>query len=114
MVTVYESYAQFRFYRPKARTVSVAGDFNGWRSGELRMVAAGDGYWVAAVRLPPGRYAFRYCADGEWFCDFAAFGVEPGPFGWNSVLRVPPRVADTADRAPALRLRRAPERQTAA
>jgi len=55
------------------------------------MVRRGDGYWIARMRLPAGEFKFRYCADGEWFTDFAAFGVEPGRFGMDSVLLVPPR-----------------------
>ena len=44
---------------------------------------------IAAINLPPGSYRFRYWADGQWFCDYAAFGVEPGPFGLDSVVRIP-------------------------
>ena len=48
-----------------------------------------DGYWRAQLALPSGEFRFRYCADGAWFTDFAAFGVEPGGFGLDSVIRVP-------------------------
>jgi hypothetical protein len=47
------------------------------------------GYWRAIVELPAGEFKFRYCADGEWFTDYAAFGVEPGRFGMDSIVRVP-------------------------
>jgi hypothetical protein len=53
------------------------------------MVRGAHGYWIARMRLPAGEFKFRYCADGEWFTDFAAFGVEPGRFGLDSILRVP-------------------------
>jgi hypothetical protein len=36
-----------------------------------------------------GEFRFRYCADGEWYADYAAFGVEPGRFGMDSIVRVP-------------------------
>jgi 1,4-alpha-glucan branching enzyme len=105
MVTVHEEYAQFRFFRPHARHVALAGDFNHWRTDNLRMVSSGDGYWVAAVRLSPGSHRFRYYCDGEWFCDFAAFGIEPGPFGWNAVVRIPKSAAkDGAALTPKRRL----------
>jgi len=55
------------------------------------MVRSRDGYWTARMKLPPGEFRFRYCADGEWFADYAAFGVEPGRFGMDSVVRVPAR-----------------------
>lgn len=88
MVTVQGNYVQFRFFRPQARQVHLVGDFNGWADGELPMVRSGDGYWLAVVRLPYGSYRFRYRADGEWFTDFAAFGVEYGPMGIDSIVHV--------------------------
>lgn len=90
MVTVNEDgYAEFHFFRPNAANVFVAGDFNEWRTDQLKMVSAGDGYWVLKLRLPAGDHRFRYVADGAWYTDFAAFGVEPGQFGMQAVLRVP-------------------------
>ena len=40
------------------------------------------------MKLPPGEFRFRYCADGVWYTDYAAFGVEPGQFGMDSVVYV--------------------------
>ena len=78
----------FRLYRPRARRVALAGDFNGWDANSLLMKPRGGGWWTCRVRLAPGVYQFRYCADGEWLPDYAAFGLTPGPFGWNSVVCV--------------------------
>ncbi len=89
MVKVEGDWVIFSFYRPQAARVHLAGDFNDWRSRELPMVRAADGYWTARLRLPAGDFKFRYCADGEWFTDYAAFGVEPGRFGLDSIVRVP-------------------------
>ena len=92
MVTVNEDgYTEFHFFRPNAANVFVAGDFNEWRTDQLKMLSAGQGYWVLKLRLPAGDYRFRYVADGAWYTDFAAFGVEPGQFGMHAVLRVPQR-----------------------
>jgi len=91
MVRFEGDFVEFIFYRPGASRVHLAGDFNDWRDGELPMVRKSDGYWHARMRLPSGEWKFRYCADGEWFTDFAAFGVEMGQFGMDSILRVPPR-----------------------
>ena len=41
------------------------------------------------MKLPAGEFRFRYCADGMWFADYAAFGVEPGRFGLDSIVLVP-------------------------
>ncbi|MGA2265852.1 MAG: hypothetical protein ABSH10_05415 [Phycisphaerae bacterium] len=89
MVRIDGEWVEFRFFRPGAREVHLAGDFNHWRKGEMPMVRAEEGYWSARLRLPAGEFRFRYCADGEWFTDFAAFGVEPGRFGLDSIVRVP-------------------------
>ena len=89
MVEVKHGWAKFRFYNPQAHRVSLAGDFNGWSTDRLPMVRSPEGYWKAKVHLPTGTFRFRYCADGHWFTDFAAFGVEPGPYGPVSVVWVP-------------------------
>lgn len=91
MVTITDDWAEFAFFRPQAESVYLIGDFNGWRFDELAMVRNGDGYWSLKLRLPPGEFKFRYYADGQWFTDYAAFGVEPGPFGLDSLVRIPPR-----------------------
>ena len=89
MVTVRGQWVEFSFFRPNANEVHLAGEFNKWKKGDLPMVSTGNGYWRAKVRLPAGEFRFRYCADGEWFTDYAAFGVEPSPFGLDSVVRIP-------------------------
>lgn len=92
MVTVSGDWAEFRFYRPQASRVYLAGDFNGWNAQQLPMVRNSEGYWFARLRLPQGEFKFRYCADGQWFADYAAFGVEHGSFGLNSIVRIAPFV----------------------
>lgn len=89
MVAVRDNLVEFRFYRPQAGCVYLVGDFNHWRPGQIPMRRSADGYWTATVRLPAGTYRFRYVCDGEWFTDYAAFGVEQGPFGMDSVILVP-------------------------
>jgi len=97
MVAINGNVVEFRFFRPEARSVKVAGDFNGWRLDELPMTRSPDGYWRASKRLPPGVFRFRYCADGQWFPDYAAFGLEEGPYGFDSVLVVGPPAPSTVD-----------------
>jgi 1,4-alpha-glucan branching enzyme len=79
---------QFSFYRPYAQSVNVVGDFNGWHESSLPMVRDRRGWWRYELRLSPGYYQFRYRCDGQWFTDYAAFGVEHSPYGLNSVLKV--------------------------
>ena len=88
MVTVTDGCVEFVFFRPQAGHVEVVGDFNDWRQGELAMQPTGDGHWRASLNLPAGVFRFRYRADGEWFTDYAAFGIEPGEYGMDSIVRV--------------------------
>lgn len=97
MVTVSENTARFRFFRPGAKSVEVVGDFNNWHLGQIRMRPEGHGYWLVDLVMPPGCYQFRYRADGQWFTDYAAYGIVQGPLGVNSVVRIAARpVAATA------------------
>lgn len=96
---------EFRFYRPGAGGVGLAGDFrpNGWHQ-PLRMEPDGDGgWWVARVTLGPGEYRFRYVADDTWYTDFASNGIELNEFGWDSLLYVPER-AEHRTKAASLRV----------
>ena len=86
-----EGGVEFTFFRPGAQQVTIAGDFNAWQTN-FAMTRTADGRWRSRLQLAPGIYQFRYCADGEWYNDYAAFGLEHGPFGLNSVAKVdPPR-----------------------
>ena len=88
MVNTKGNQVEFIFYRPQADRVELIGDFNDWRPGELQMKQQEKGYWKAVLRLPAGTYKFRYRADGQWYADYAAFGLEYGPFGPDAILRV--------------------------
>jgi 1,4-alpha-glucan branching enzyme len=81
---------EFRFFRPGASHVKLAGDFNYWQHEATPMSTVNDGWWRCELSLDPGVYQFKYWADGKWFNDYASFGLERGPFGWNSVVVVEP------------------------
>jgi 1,4-alpha-glucan branching enzyme len=87
---------EFRFYRPEAMDVKVLGTFNEWNGDSIILRAEGDGWWGTIASLEAGDYRFRYWADGEWYTDFAAYGVELTEFGWNSVLFVPETMSGSA------------------
>jgi 1,4-alpha-glucan branching enzyme len=80
---------EFRFFRPHSASAGVAGDFNGWHADRLPMQPQGNGWWTARATFPPGEYRFRYNIDGHWFTDYASYGVERGPLGYNSMLIIP-------------------------
>ena len=89
MVTVTDNGVRFRFFRPKAQNVHVVGEFNEWQNDRTPMTQTDDGHWELDMDLPEGTFKFRYLADGQWYTDFAAFGVEPAESGMDSILRVP-------------------------
>lgn len=116
MVTIREDgHVEFRFYRPDAHTMHIAGDFDAW-AGSVAMRSAGRGWWIFDARLPAGEYRFRYVArmadagDRQWFTDYAAFGVEQADHrgaagaGYNSVLIVPEIEAAIEQEEPMLEL----------
>jgi 1,4-alpha-glucan branching enzyme len=59
----------FRFDRPAAKAVSVAGDFNGWDVEVHPMRREPSGVWIKIMFLRPGRYEYRFYADGRWCND---------------------------------------------
>ncbi len=80
---------EFRFYRPDASDVRIAGDFNQWDRSSLVMQHDGNGWWTTTAEINSGDHRFRYCADGKWYTDYAANGVEQSKLGWNSIVSVP-------------------------
>ena len=79
----------FRFHRPGALSVFLAGDFNDWDKAAFPMRQEPDGDWCCELQLPEGVYQFRYYADGEWCTDFPARGIAWAPFGCNTVVVSP-------------------------
>ncbi|MHC4445715.1 MAG: glycogen-binding domain-containing protein [Planctomycetota bacterium] len=90
---------EFRFFRPKVQQVSLAGDFNDWQTCFF-MTRDTEGWWRCRLKLAPGLYEFRYSADGQWYTDYAAFGLTKGPHGFNSVLKVDPPNIPIKETAP--------------
>jgi 1,4-alpha-glucan branching enzyme len=80
---------EFRFFRPQAHQVCLAGCFTHWQAGAIPMTSDGKGWWTLTLDLTAGDYKFRYLADGGWFTDYAAFGLEYRKNIWNSLLFVP-------------------------
>jgi anti-sigma factor RsiW len=70
----------------KARSVAVAGDFNGWDA--VTMQKGGDGVFRVRLALARGRYRYAFLLDGRtWVPDpGAATIVDSGYGGSDSVL----------------------------
>lgn len=75
-----------------AHRVQLAGDFNEWVADGSEMEPMGD-VWVKVLKLPPGRYRYRFVVDGQWQSDPLNSVTEPSPFGGNDSLLVLPDAA---------------------
>lgn len=75
---------------PRAQTVQVAGDFNGWMPEKTSLEKLGDsGKWQLAMPLDKGIYKYRLVVDGHWQQDPYNDRTETNPYGeLNSVLHV--------------------------
>jgi chromosome partitioning protein len=75
---------------PRAQSVQVAGDFNGWQPSKMQMEKVGEtGVWQASVKLPTGKYRYRLVVDGQWQQDPYNEITELNPFGgFNSIVEV--------------------------
>ena len=76
--------------QPGARSVSVAGDFNGWNPGQTKLEPSEGGMWTTTIALKPGRYQYMFVVDGkQWIADpFAADDAGDGFGSQNAVLDV--------------------------
>jgi len=81
---------RFEVTCPGAERVCLAGDFNSWDSTARKMkrTSREKGTFVAVVDLDPGRYEFKYIADGEWVCCPQAPRVSNSCGTENSVVEV--------------------------
>jgi 1,4-alpha-glucan branching enzyme len=79
---------QFAFAASKARRVSLAGDFNNWDTNAGPMHKGPDGTWHLSVALKPGRYEYRFFADGVWCNDPAALQRATNSMGTENCVRV--------------------------
>jgi anti-sigma factor RsiW len=75
---------------PRARAVTVVGDFNGWDPSRTPLAKAQGGVFHVTLPLKPGRYHYMYVVDGrQWRADpFAAETSLDGFGAQNSVLDV--------------------------
>ena len=79
----------FQYTEPNAKSVALAGEFNGWSTSANPLRAVGDGRWKTEVPLTPGRYQYKFVVDGRWETDPVNPLSEPDGFGGkNSVVRV--------------------------
>jgi 1,4-alpha-glucan branching enzyme len=91
-----EEIVEFKLTAPKARSVSVAGTFNGWDPRSNPLNKESGGVWRAFLPLSPGRYEYRFVVDAQWQEDPAAKESTFNPYGGRNsvfVVRGPSRRA---------------------
>ncbi|HSV95745.1 MAG TPA: hypothetical protein VLM75_02295 [Spirochaetota bacterium] len=60
---------EFRLHRPKARMISLVGDFNNWNPENDLLARGRDGTWRLRKKLHRGSFRYCYVIDGEWTVD---------------------------------------------
>ena len=80
---------KFSFESTAAREVFLLGDFNNWDPKAHPMRQDENGKWNRTVMLPPGKYEYKFLADGRWLLDPCNGQCCPNCFGTdNSVLNL--------------------------
>jgi len=79
---------RFSLDAPGAQQVSLAGDFNGWRTDEISLAdVTGRGHFSVTLPLKPGRYAYMFVIDGAtWMTDPRAEAYRDDGFGNKNAL----------------------------
>jgi hypothetical protein len=74
---------------PAAHHVSVAGDFNKWRT-DSHVMTRENGMWTIEIPLKPGMYSYMFIVDGaHWVTDPHADSYRDDGFGYkNAVMRI--------------------------
>ncbi len=75
---------------PVARDIYVAGDFNDWQLNDgSKLARIENGCWEKQVKLPRGRYRYKFVVDGEWMVDSKNQLREINAFGsFDSVMEI--------------------------
>jgi hypothetical protein len=84
---------QFVYHGGPARSVAIAGDFNGWDPANHGLRDPdGDGIWTAVFPVPVGLHKYMFVVDGErWVTDPNAERYIDDGFGMrNALLSVTP------------------------
>ena len=81
---------KFKVFAPKAGSVYVLGDFNGWRKNDTnRLSKFEDGNWTAHINVKKGKYRYKFLVDDEWISDPENPQKVPNIFGSvDSLLEV--------------------------
>lgn len=79
---------EFVLHASEAKTVAVAGTFNGWDAARTPLKRGGDGTWKASVSLPTGRHEYRFVVDDQWVSDPKAKETVTNPHGSDNLVLI--------------------------
>lgn len=80
---------KFEFKGESDQEVHVAGTFNDWDPGQLKLKENGDGVYRASLRIPSGRHEYKFVVNGIWCADSHCPDSTPNAHGSiNSVVTV--------------------------
>jgi 1,4-alpha-glucan branching enzyme len=83
----------FTFHAPEAKSVHIAGSFNGWNASSDPLSQGkkdmADGMWKKVFYLEPGVYEYRFIVNGIWSDDAEPVEGWANEFGsFNCVIWV--------------------------
>ena len=79
---------QFEFLAPEAQEVFIAGEFNDWNIRANPLKKDKNGVWKLDLALMPGRYEYRFLADGNWENDRSCSGCVLNDFGSLNCVKI--------------------------
>ena len=79
---------KFEFSAPEAKEVFLVGNFNQWNTQANPMKKDKNGIWKATLSLEPGRYEYRFIADGNWENDPSCSCFIANEFGGTNCVRI--------------------------
>ena len=78
----------FEFPAPEKKEVSLAGNFNRWNTQVNPMKKDNKGIWKVTLALEPGRYEYRFFADGSWENDPSCSCCVANEFGGQNCVKI--------------------------
>lgn len=77
---------EFRLYAPDAKEAYLAGEFNSWDTRSYPMRKDKKGLWKKRIKLPFGRYEYKFFVDGDWVHDVPDTERTSNPFGTENFI----------------------------
>jgi len=81
-----ERKVEFNFHAPDAKSVYLSGEFNNWDIQSIPMKKENGKEWKITVNLAPGRYEYKYFADGAWIEDVPGVEKSFNDFGTRNLV----------------------------